>query len=143
MKKGKWTQIGNFLLGIEKSASGGRFVARSVSGDWRVMWETGTYMYVVMSNFVGDEKTHKYLEALLTLFYTATNYPHDMVSIVEKQKTPVMDGFAKLINEQTDFEVSVKGEATADEDEKALKEVGEMQEIEEELERLEMEDGTE
>lgn len=142
-KKGKWTQIGNYLIGEEKSASGERMVIRSVSGDWRVMWETGTLMYIMIKRFVEDESTHKYIDALATLFYAATNYPHDLVAITEKQSTPFMDGFARLVNEQTDFEVSVKRKPTDEEDEKALSEVVEMQEIQDELEKLEKEDATE
>lgn len=137
----KWLQLGNFLLGVESAASGERFVVKSVSGDWRLMWEYGTCMYAVMLSFTKDEKCHEYIKALLTLFYAATNYPHDLVAISEKQKAPFMDGFTKLINEQTKYEISVKGEAESqEEDDKALKEVVEMQDIQDELDRM---DGTE
>lgn len=142
-KKSKWTQISNYLVGEEKSASGERMVVRSVSGDWRLMWESGTIMYIMIKRFLEDENTYKYLDALMTLFYTATNYPHDMVAITEKQSTPFMDGFARLVSEQTAFEVSLKPKPTDEEDEKALNEVVEMEDIKNELDRLEGENGTE
>ena len=137
----KWTQVGNFLLGVEKSSVGNRFVARTVSGDWRIAWLEGTMMYAVMLSFISDEKCHKYLDALLVLQYAATNYPHDLVAIAETQKTPFMDGFTKLIREQTDYEVSVKGNGTDEENEAALHDIGEMQEIQDELEKLDEEEG--
>lgn len=139
-KSNKWVQISNFLLGIENAASGNRLVVKSVSGDWRLMWEEGTMMYAVLLNFIRDEKTHDYVHALLTLFFAATNYPHDMVALVETQKTPFINGFTKLLNEQTDFEVSVSKKNTPEEDDAALKEVGEMEEIKEMLNK---ENGTE
>lgn len=133
----KWTQVGNFLLGVENAATGDRFVVKTVSGDWRVMWSEGTMMYTLMLTFVGDEKCHKYLDGLLTLQYAATNYPHDLVAIAEIQKAPFMDGFTRLVNEQTEFEVGIKGNGTDEENEAALRDIGEMQEIQEELEKLE------
>lgn len=133
-KENKWLQIGNYLLGIEKTQLGSRVVARSKFGDWRLMWSEGSMMYALMVNYMKDEKTYEYLHALLTLQYAATNYPHDMVALIEKQETPVINGFTKLLQEQTDFEVSVKGKATPEEDEEALKEVGDMEEIKEKLE---------
>lgn len=142
-KKDRWMQIGNFLLGVEKNALGNRFVVRSVSGDWRLMWEEGTMMHAVLLNFLRDEKTYEYLQALLTLFYAATNYPHDLVALVEKHEMPFINGVTKLLKEQTDFEVSIKKAATQEEDDEALKEVAEMQEIQDQLEALTEEDGAE
>lgn len=137
--KGKWVQVGNFLLGVEKASTGNRIVARSVFGDWRLMWEQGCSMYALMLNFMRDEKTHNYLHALLALQYSATNYPHDMVALVEKGETPFINGFIKLLNEQTDFEVSVKKAASKEVDEEALNEVSELQEVSDELEKLDAE----
>ena len=97
-------------------------------------------MFAVLTSQIQDEKCHAYVEALLTLFYAATNYPHDLVAIIEKNDTPFINGFCKLIQEQTDFEVGIKKDATPEEDEAALKEVAEMQEIQDELEKLEEED---
>lgn len=107
------------------------------------MWEEGTMMYAVLLNFLRDEKTHEYIRALLTLFYAATNYPHDMVALIEKQQTPFINGFTKLLNEQTEFEVSVSKKNTPEEDDAALKEVGEMEDIKEQLEELDKENGAE
>lgn len=142
-KKNKWKQIGNYLVGEEKSTGGDRMVVRSVSGDWRLMWSSGTLMYIMLKSFMEDENTHKYLDALITLYYAATNYPHDLAAITEKKSTSFMDGFARIVEEQTKFELSLRKEASKEEDEKALEEVVEMQEISDELDRIEKEDGYE
>lgn len=137
----KWLQVGNFLLGVEQTTMSTRLVVRSVAGDWKIMWEQGTMMYAVLLGFLSDEKTHGYLNALLTLQFAATNYPHDLVAMVEKQDMPLINGFTKLLQEQTDFEVSVKKAATPEEDEEALNEVAEMQDIQDKLEELDKENG--
>lgn len=134
--EGKWVRVGNYLLGIEKSSKWTRFVAKSVSGDWRVMWGEGSIMFGVMYSMAADVNSHKYLEALLTLQYVATSYPHDLVALGEKQELPLINGFCKLVDEQTAFEVSVADKATDEEDAEALKEVGEIEDIGEELSKI-------
>lgn len=135
----KWLQIGNYLIGVEKNSNGTRMCARTVGGDWSVRWGEGTLMFSVLLRLGDDDTCHPYLHALLTLQYVATNYPHDMVSIIERGDLPVINGFCKLMEEQTAFEVSVKEKTTDKEDAEALREVGEMHDIMAELERLDAE----
>lgn len=139
-KEAKWMQVGNYLLGVEENSLGKALCAKSVSGNWSLRWREDNLMFAVVLNMLGDEKCHSYVESLLTLCYAATNYPHDLVSIVEKQETPVMNGFAKLVKEQAEFEASVAKRPTEEQDAEALKEVVEMQEVQDELERLDEEE---
>lgn len=137
----KWADIGNFRLCHESNSLGRVLCVRSVSGQWSIRWSEDTYVYAVLTRLMGDEKCHQYINALLTLYYTATNYPHDLAALAELQKTPFIDGFARLLNEQTDLEVGFHEKVSKEDDDKILQEVGEMQEIQEELERLEEEHG--
>lgn len=139
-KEAKWMQVGNYLLGVEENSLGKALCAKSVSGNWSLRWREDNLMFAVVLNMLGDEKCHSYVESLLTLCYAATNYPHDLVSIVERQETPVMNGFAKLVKEQAEFEASVAQQPTEEQDAEALKEVAEMQEVQDELERLDKEE---
>lgn len=139
-KEAKWMQVGNYLLGVEENSLGKALCAKSVSGNWSLRWREDNLMFAVVLNMLGDEKCHSYVESLLTLCYAATNYPHDLVSIVERQGTPVMNGFAKLVKEQAEFEASVAKQPTEEQDAEALKEVAEMQEVQDELERLDEEE---
>ena len=139
-KEAKWMQVGNYLLGVEENSLGKALCAKSVSGNWSLRWREDNFMFAVVLNMLGDEKCHSYVESLLTLCYAATNYPHDLVSIVERQETPVMNGFAKLVKEQAEFETSVAKQPTKEQDAEALKEVVEMQEVQDELERLDEEE---
>jgi hypothetical protein len=134
-----WLQIGNFLIGQVNNNIGTRMCAKSVSGEWSVSWGEGSMMYGVMLSFAADVNTHRYLEALLTLMYVATTYPHDLAAVCEKQQLPVINGFCQLVNEQTRFEVSLMKKPTEKEDEEALNGVAEMQEIIDELGMLDME----
>ena len=52
---------------------------------------------------------------------------------------PVCEGFAKLMKEQNDYELSLLDKPTDEQNEEALKEVGEMRAVEEELEKLDKE----
>lgn len=139
-KEAKWMQVGNYLLGVEENSLGKALCAKSVSGNWSIRWREDNFMFAVVLNMLGDEKCHSYVESLLTLCYAATNYPHDLVSIIERQETPVMNGFAKLVKEQAEFEASVAKQPTEEQDAEALKEVAEMQEVQDELERLDKEE---
>lgn len=142
-KKTKWIQISNFLLGYEKNSLGQVLCVRAVSGQWSIRWGEDTYVYAVLTRLMGDEKCHKYIEALLSLFFAATNYAHDFASVANQNGTPFMNGFTKLMNEQTEYEVSLHDKATEEQNDEALKEVGEMQEIMDELEKLDDENGEE
>lgn len=135
----KWTQIGNYLVGIEENSLGTFMCAKSVSGVWSIRWRDDSYVYSVILSMLGEEKCHSYIESLLTLYFAATNYPHDLVSIIENQETPVMNGFAKLVHDQTAFESSLVQSPTEQADEDALNEVVEMEEIQDELARLDEE----
>ena len=137
----KWIQVGNYLLALEKNSLGAVLCVKNLSGNWSIRWGEDSYLFAVLTSQIQDEKCHAYVDALLTVFYTATNYPHDLVAIIEKNDTPFINGFCKLIQEQTDFEVSIKKNDTQEEDDAALKEVVQMQEIQDELEKLDKEDG--
>lgn len=139
-KETEWLRFGNYMLGEESDGDDRRMVARSVSGNWRLSWGEDTYMFAVLKSMMSDEHCHSYVDAFLTLCYMATSYPHDMTSIIERQTTPLMDGFARLFNEQTAYELSLKAEASAEEDDQALSEVVEMEDVADEIARLDEED---
>ena len=134
-------RIGNYLLSYKDE--GAVLSVRSVSGSWRIEWGFDSYMYSVLTKFLSDRKTDNYVDALLTLYYACTNYPHDLVSIVTRQSTPFMDGFARMVKEQNDYEVSVAQKHTGEEDEEALAEVVRMHELEEELDALDAKEALE
>lgn len=136
-KETKWTQVGNFQLGIEKNQNGVYLVCKAVSGIWSIRWRDDTLMFGIMFNLMQTEGSHEYLHTLITLQYTATTYPHDMVALIEKGDYPLMKGFAKLVKEQNEFEISVKGQPTEEEHEEALKNVREMTELAEEMSEME------
>lgn len=132
----KWIQVSNFLFCIEKNSKGSWLAVKTVSGDWAMRYGEGHMMFGTLGGLLMNEDCHRYVEALMTLVYTAASYPHDMVSIVERQELPLINGFCKLVNEQTAYEVSVKersGKATDDEDAEALSEVAEMEQIKDEM----------
>lgn len=132
----KWMQIGNYLLGHEKNSLGLVLCVRAISGQWSIRWSEDTMVYAVVTRLMADKNCHKYVEALLTIYFSATMYPHDFVAFAETQKTPFIDGFCKLMNEQTALEVSLSEPGTVEQDEQALKDIGQLQEIQEELEKL-------
>lgn len=141
----KWLQVGNFLLGVEKTSAGSRVMLKSKAGNWQLSWRDDTMMFQLMISLMQNPNSHEYLHSLVAIMFTVTTYPHDLVSVSERGTMPVLEGIAGLIAEQTKYELSLKPEATQEENEKALAEVGEMTEIQEELEKLdkEMENGTE
>lgn len=140
-KEDKWTRVGSYLFGLEKAGGVNRLVLKSVSGDWRVMWDESNMMFASLGSLVSDERCHKYVEALATLFYAATNYVHDATAIIEKQETPLINGFAALIKEQADFEASLVREPSKEKDDEVLQDVVDMENIKEEIEKLDEEDG--
>ena len=139
--KKEWLHVGNFLLGVEKHSMGSRVVCKSQAGNWQISWRDDTMMFQLMINLMKNENSHKYLHALVAIMFTVTTYPHDLVSVSERGTMPVMEGIAALIADQTKYELSLKSEATQEENDKALEEVGETTEIQEELEKLDEADG--
>ena len=139
--KKEWLHVGNFLLGVEKHSVGSRVICKSKSGNWHISWRDDTMMFQLMINLMKNENSHVYLHALVAIMFTVTTYPHDLVSVSERGTMPVMEGIAGLIAEQTKYELSLKPEATQEENDKALEEVGEMTEIQEELEKLDEANG--
>ena len=139
--KKEWLHVGNFLLGVEKHSMGSRVICKSQAGNWQISWRDDTMMFQLMINLMKNENSHVYLHALVAIMFTVTTYPHDLVSVSERGTMPVMEGIAGLIAEQTKYELSLKQEATQEENDKALAEVGEMTEIQEELENLDKADG--
>ncbi len=141
----KWLQVGNFLLGIEKSATGRCLVCKAVANNWQVRWREDTMMFAMMMNLIKEgvesENVREYIHSLITVFFSVTTYPHDLVSLSKRQTMPFMEGVVKLVHEQNDYEQSVSGEAapTPEQEEAALKEVAETEEVKEELEKLDKE----
>lgn len=143
--KNKWLQVGNFLLGIEKSATGRCLVCKAVANNWQIRWREDTMMFAMMMNLIKEgvesENVREYIHSLITVFFSVTTYPHDLVSLSKRQTMPFMEGVVKLVHEQNDYEQSVSGEAapTPEQEEAALKEVAETEEVKEELEKLDKE----
>lgn len=134
--KKEWLHVGNFLLGVEKHSMGSRVVCKSQAGNWQISWRDDTMMFQLMISLMKNENSYEYLHALVVIMFTVTTYPHDLVSVSERGTMPVLEGIAGLIAEQTKYELSLKPEATQEENDKALEEVGEITEIQEELEKL-------
>lgn len=141
----KWLQVGNFLLGIEKSATGRCLVCKAVANNWQVRWREDTMMFAMMMNLIREcaenENIREYIHSLITVFFTVTTYPYDLVSLSKRQTMPFMEGVVKLVHEQNEYEQSVSGEAapTPEQEEAALREVAETEEVKEELEKLDKE----
>lgn len=129
-------RIGSYVFTLQENRNGSWLVVNALSGHWSIRWRSDHMMYAVLGGLVADGKCHRYVDALMTMMYTASSYPHDEVAIVERQELPFINGFARLIQEEADFEVSVKGVATDEEDAEALAGTVELQEISDELERL-------
>ena len=140
----KWLQVGNFLLGVEKNAHGQYVVLKTVVSNWKITWSDTTMMFAMMLNIMKraaeDENVKEYLHSLITVMFISTTYLHDLVALSTKQEMPFCEGIAKLLKEQNDYEASLEKKPTEEEDRKALEEVGQMQEISDELEKLEEED---
>lgn len=141
MAKGKGkakdeTRVGNYLFSIQQNSSGSWLVARTVSGLWSIRWNEGHMMYGILMGLIADVKCHAYVDALMTMIYTASSYPHDMASLAEQQQIPFINGFCELVRKQTDLEVSLAEKPTGKEEKEALDETVHLREIEEELEAL-------
>ena len=139
----KWLQVGNFLLGVDKNAHGQYVVLKAVSGQWSVRWRDDSLMFAMMLNLMKraaeDDNVKEYLHSLITVMFITTTYLHDLVALSTKQEMPFCEGIAKLLKEQNDYEQSLEKKPTDEEDKKALEEVGQMTEIQEELEKLDAE----
>lgn len=129
----KWTQVGNYLLGIEKNATGGFVVCKTLSGNWSVRWRDDTMMYGMMLNLIETEAAREYLHSLVTLMFVASTYPHDLVALTEKGELPLMQGVIELVNEQAKYEASLRPQPTEEEDQETVAELKQMAEIEKEL----------
>ena len=141
-KNDKWMQVGNFQLGIEKNRDFSFVVCRSVAKNWSVRWREDTMMFAMMMNIMtkaDDENVKEYLHSLITVMFISTSYLHDLFALATKHEMPFCEGVAKLLKEQADYEESLNEPPSDEEDEKALKEVVGMQEIQDELEKLDKE----
>lgn len=140
----KWLRVGNFLLGVEKKSAMRYVVLKAVSDNWRVYWSEGCLMFAMMLQLMRraaeDEGAREYLHSLVTMMFVTTSYTHDLVALSTKQEMPFCEGVARLLGEQTDYEQSLERKPTEEEDGKALEEVAQMREVEEELEKLDEED---
>ena len=129
----KWTQVGNYLLGIEKNATGGFVVCKTLSCNWSVRWREDTLMYGMMLNLIETEAAREYLHSLVTLMFVASTYPHDLVALTEKGEMPLMQGVIELVNEQAKYEASLRPQPTEEENQETIAELKQMAEIEKEL----------
>lgn len=132
----KWTQVGNYLLGVEKNATGGFLVCKTLAGNWSVRWRDDTMMYGLMLGIIGTEAAREYLHSLLTLMFAVTTYPHDLAALAEKGEMPLMQGVVGLINEQAEYEASLKPQPTEEENQETIAEMKQMAEIEKELNEM-------
>lgn len=139
----KWLQVGNFLLGVDTNKDFSSVVLKSVSGNWRVSWREDTLMFSMMLNAMRraavDDNVKEYLHSLITVMFVSTTYLHDLVALSTKGEMPFCEGIAKLLKEQTDYEQSLEKKPTEEEEAEALKDVGETEQINEELEEIENE----
>ena len=139
-QENKWLQIGNFLLGVDKNAHGAYVVLKAVSGQWSVRWSEESAFFAmilqVMKRAAENEAVKEYLHSLISVMFITTTYMHDLISLSVNNEMPFCEGVVKLFKEQNDFESYLAKKPTEKEDESALKEVAEMQEISDELEKL-------
>lgn len=139
-KNEKWLRVGNFLLGVERNRIGRFVVCKSASGLWSVRWREDSLMFHAMLNVMtaaaDNDGAREYLHSLVSMMFMATCYTHDLVSLSTRQQMPFCEGFAMLLKEQNDYELSLRGEVPAEADKAALDEVVRMREVEEELEAL-------
>ena len=93
-------------------------------------------MLQIMKRAAEDDNVREYLHSIVTMMFITTTYLHDLTALSTKQEMPFCEGIAKLLKEQNDYEASLEKKPTEEEDEKALAEVVQMREVEEELEKL-------
>lgn len=137
-------QIGGFQIGIEKSARGKVVVCRSIADGWSVRWGDDMLMFGTVLSLAEREDAHEYLHSLLTVMFIATTYPHDMVSLVNRNEMPFMTGFSELIHRQNEYEASLKPQPTEEENQKSLDELKHIAEVAEEMMKIKEEtDGEE
>ena len=139
----KWLQVGNFLLGVDRNRNGQYVVLKAVSNGWKIYWRDDTMMFAmmlqIMKRAAEDDNVREYLHSIVTMMFITTTYLHDLTALSTKQEMPFCEGIAKLLKEQNDYEASLEKKPTGEEDEKALAEVVQMREVEEELEKLDAE----
>ena len=136
----KWLQVGNFLLGIDTNAHGSYVVLKSVAQNWSVRWKDDTTMFLMMANLMTraaeNENVKEYLHSLVTMMFISTTYLHDLVALSTKHEMPFCQGVAQLLKELNDYEESLKDKPSDEEDEAALKETAETEEVVSEMEKL-------
>ena len=139
-KENKWLQVGNFLLGVESNIHGKYVVLKTVSGNFTIRWRDDTMMFAMMLNIMkrasGDGNVREYLHSLITVMFVSTTYMHDLIALATKGEMPFCEGVARLIKEQSDYEESLAAKPTDEQDGEALDEVVRMQEVSDELDRL-------
>lgn len=132
-KEKKWTQVGNFEIGIEKSSNGTMLVCRSVAKNWSVRWRDDTIMFGLMLSIAREEGARDYLHSLITVMFAVTTYPHDLVAATNKGEMPFMSGILELIQKQNAYESSLKPQPTEEENEKSIEEMRRIAEMENEM----------
>lgn len=128
----KWLRLGNFLLGREKNSTGNFLVCKSLAQNWSVRWREDTLMYGTLISLMQNE-AHDYLHSLITVMFVCSTYPHDMLALINTQKMPFMEGIAKLVKEQNEYEASLAKKPTEEEEKEALETEGRLQEMGEKL----------
>ncbi len=136
-----WKSIGHFLLLLKKDPEEGNYIiVRSLNAGWEIRWRDDTPMFGSVLYLANDGTCDNYLDGLFSFMYVATSHPHDAVSIGNDNGAPVIDGFAKLFAEQSEYEASfLKREG----DEEILKEEAEVDDILETAIKEALEEGKE
>lgn len=128
-KKAKMrVRVGNFILTQEERAKGYVIVCSALSGQWRVVWGDRCMMYGIVLDMMREGNAET-LHGLLFILFAASSHIHSTDFYVK------LNGL--IVEELSRLEEA--READADADEKALKQVGDIVEMENELERLEEE----
>ena len=144
--KNESVQVGNYIISIETCDRSNVLCVKSVSGQWKISWTEDTENYAVIYGQMYDKNCHPYLEALLTIYYNVTSHAHDIVSIIERGTSPVLNGIAKLIQEGYDYEVLVhnkKSKISKEQDDKILDQTVQMENVLDEIGNTEAEEGDE
>ena len=131
----KWLQVGNFLLGVDTNAHGSYVVCKSVDGTWSVRWRDDHEMFAQMlqmmtataSDETGELKKYAHTVALQYNYMTTHFLTPDF-----------LNAYIAFVDEYA-LKHNPAPVVTKEEEKAALDEVVEMQEIQDELEKLEKE----
>lgn len=138
LKEGESKTIGNYVFTVERCDDGRWLVLKSVSGCWQVRWRDDVEMFGALMSLlgVGTAAADKYLDCLVTMMYISTEYTHDLASLANGNGMPFMEGFTRLFNEQAEYDRSLVPSVGEKEDERALNETVEWENLREDITRI-------